>query len=182
MKKRIAAILALCMIFTLAACGKKAPEPTPAPTPVPTAAPAPTPAPTPDPTPVQTPEPLPIQPDLPAVHDEALNQIFEAVLGVYPGSAGCSLRAARCAAWLLDWGMETKLTDDDIYSAVGCWLDEQDDERLHLFLESILSVYDRCSRVYPRAHAGPDAGADTRAPAHPARSARRTRRGPQPEL
>ena len=98
MKKRIAAILALCIIFTLAACGKKAAEPTPAPTPVPTAAPAPTPAPTPDPTPVQTPEPLPIQPDLPAVHDEALNQIFEAVLGVYPGSAGCSLRAARCAA------------------------------------------------------------------------------------
>ena len=144
MKNRIAAILALCIIFTLAACEKKAPEPTPAPTPVPTAAPAPTPAPTPDPTPVQTPEPLPIQPDLPAVHDEALNQIFEAVLGVYPGSAGCSLRAARCAAWLLDWGAETKLTDDDIYSAVGCWLDEQTDERLHLFLESILSVYDRC--------------------------------------
>ena len=95
MKKRIAAILALCIIFTLAACGKKAPEPTPAPTPVPTAASAPTPAPTPDPTPVQTPEPLPIQPDLPAVHDEALNQIFEAVLGVYPGSAGSSLRAGR---------------------------------------------------------------------------------------
>ena len=55
-----------------------------------------------------------------------------------------SWAAARCAAWLLDWGAETKLTDDDIYSAVGCWLDEQDDERLHLFLESILSVYDRC--------------------------------------
>ena len=142
MKRLFALSLALCMIFSFAACGKQAAEPTPAPTPIPTAAPPPTP--TPEPTPAPTPEPLPIQPDLPPVHDEALNQIFEAVLGVYPGSAGCSLRAARCAAQLLDWGAETKLTDDEIYSAVGCWLDEQDDERLHLFLESILSVYDRC--------------------------------------
>lgn len=144
MKKIYAVILALCMILALAACGKKSVEPTPAPTPSPTVVPAPTPAPTPDPTPVNTPEPLPIQPDLPAVHDEALNQIFESVLRVYPGSAGCSLRAASCAARLLDWGAETALTDDDIYSAVGCWLDEQNDERLATFLESILSVYDRC--------------------------------------
>ena len=76
--------------------------------------------------------------------DAALEQIFEAVLSVYPGSAGSSLRAARCAAWLLDWGAVTSLTDDEIYSAVGSWLDQQDDERLRVFLESILSVYDRC--------------------------------------
>ena len=144
MKKLLSMILALCMLFTLTACGKKSAEPRPAPTPAPTEAPSPTPEPTPEPTPAPTPEPLPIQPELPPVHDEALNRIFEGVLGVYPGSAGCSLRAARCAAWLLDWGAETTLTDDEIYSAVGCWLDEQDDERLAIFLESILSVYDRC--------------------------------------
>ena len=142
MKRFLSICLILIMLLSLTACGKKAVEPTPAPTPVPTV--APTPEPTPEPTPAPTPEPLPLIPDLPPVHDEALNQIFEAVLGVYPSSAGCSLRAARCAAWLLDWGTQTTLTDDEIYSAVGCWLDEQDDERLALFLESILSVYDRC--------------------------------------
>ena len=139
MKKRMIIILSLFVLLTLAACGKAAPAPSAAPTPVVTE----TPAPTPEPTPVSTPEPLPLVPDLPEVHDEALEQIFEAVLSVYPGSAGSSLRAARCAAWLLDWGTVTTLTDDEIYSAVGSWLDEQDDERMQVFLESILSVYDR---------------------------------------
>ena len=142
MKRIFIIFLALCMLLSLPACGKK--NAAPAQTPVPTEVPTPTPEPTPEPTPLPTPEPLPIQPELPPVHDETLNQIFEGVLSVYPGSAGCSLRAARCAAWLLDWGAETPLTDDEIYSAVGCWLEEQNDERLQIFLESILSVYDRC--------------------------------------
>lgn len=143
MKKRMIVLLSLLALFTLAACGKAAPAPTAAPVPVVTESPAPTPEPTPEPTPVPTPEPLPLIPDLPEVHDEALEQIFEAVLSVYPGSAGSSLRAARCAAWLLDWGAVTTLTDDEIYSAVGSWLDQQDDARMQIFLESILPVYDR---------------------------------------
>ena len=143
MKKRTIVILSLLALLSLAACGKAAPAPTPTPAPVVTETPAPTPAPTPEPTPVPTPEPLPLIPDLPEVHDEALEQIFEAVLSVYPGTAGTSLRAARCAAWLLDWGAVTTLTDDEIYSAVGSWLDEQDDARMQTFLESFLSVYDR---------------------------------------
>ena len=144
MKKITILILVLCTLLALAACGKAAPAPTPTPAPVVTETPAPTPEPTPEPTPTPTPTPLPLIPDLPEIHDEALEQIFEAVLSVYPGSAGCSLRAARCAAWLLDWGAVTSLTDDEIYSAVGSWMDEQDSERLNIFLESILSVYDRC--------------------------------------
>jgi predicted small lipoprotein YifL len=144
MKKRILVLFALLSLLVLAACGKAAPAPTPTPAPVVTETPAPTPEPTPEPTPAPTPTPLPLIPDLPEIHDEALEQIFEAVLSVYPGSAGCSLRAARCAACLLDWGTVTSLTDDEIYSAVGSWLDEQDSERLNIFLESILSVYDRC--------------------------------------
>ena len=143
MKKRMILILSLFVLLTLAACGKAAPAPSAVPAPVVTETPAPTPEPTPEPLPLSTPEPLPLVPDLPEVHDEALEQIFEAVLSVYPGSAGSSLRAARCAAWLLDWGTVTTLTDDEIYSAVGSWLDEQDDERMQIFLESILSVYDR---------------------------------------
>ena len=141
MKRTISLILAVCMIFALAACGKKAPAPTPTPTLVET--PEPTPAPTPAPTPTATPEPPPLAPELPPVRDEALFNIFEGVLSVYPGTAGSSLRAARVAAWLLDWGAETKLTDDEIYSAVGTWMDGQSSERLQLFLESILAVYDQ---------------------------------------
>ena len=143
MKKGTIIILTLFVLLSLAACGKAAPAPTAAPTPVVTEMPSPSPEATPEPTPVSTPEPLPLIPDLPEVHDEALEQIFEAVLSVYPGTAGTSLRAARCAAWLLDWGAVTTLTDDEIYSAVGSWLDEQDDERMQTFLESFLSVYDR---------------------------------------
>lgn len=144
MKKRIALILALCMLFTLCACARKAAPEAPSPAPAPAETAAPTPAPTPTPEPTATPEPLPLAPELPPVHDEALNAVLDEVLTVYPGTAGSSLRAAACAARLLDWGMETELTDDEIYSAVGCWLDEQDDRSLQIFLESILSVYDRC--------------------------------------
>lgn len=144
MKRIVILFFILCMLLPLTACGKRGAAPTPEPLAAET--PAPTPEPTAEPTPfvpTPTPEPLPLIPDLPPVYDAALAEIFEGVLQVYPGTAGSSLRAARCAAWLLDWGTETKLTDDEIYSAVGCWLDEQDDERLKTFLESILAVYDR---------------------------------------
>lgn len=144
MKRILMITLALFVLLSLTACGKKAPAATPTPAPVPTATPAPTPEPTPAPTPTPTPEPLPLAPDLPEIHDAALEDIFEGVLSVYPGTAGSSLRAARCAAWLLDWGAVTSLTDDEIYSAVGSWMDKQSDERLAIFLESILAVYDRC--------------------------------------
>ena len=132
MRKTMLFMLLLCMLVLLAACGRQGAAPTPEPVTAPTQAPAP------------TPEPLPLMPELPEVHDAALEEIFEGVLSVYPGTAGSSLRAARCAAWLLDWGSVTKLTDDEIYSAVGTWMDGQNDERLRVFLESILAVYDRC--------------------------------------
>ena len=137
MKRILMITLALFVLLSLAACGKKAPAATPTPAPVPTETPAPTPEPTPEPTPAPTPEPLPLAPELPEIHDAALEEIFEGVLSVYPGTAGSSLRAARCAAWLLDWGAVTSLTDDEIYSAVGSWMDKQSDERLSTFLESM---------------------------------------------
>ena len=137
MKKAFALILSLCMVFALAGCAQKSAAPTPAPAAAPTETPAPTPEPTPEPTPTATPEPPPLMPELPAVHDEALSQILEATLSVYPGSAGSSLRAARVAAWLLDWGAVTELTDDEIYSAVGTWMDGQDSERLFLEVHKV---------------------------------------------
>ena len=81
-------------------------------------------------------------PELPPVHDAALNAVLSEVLTVWPGSAGCSLRAVERAARLLDWGMATTLSDDEIYSAVGCFLDELSDEDLLTFFESFYSVYD----------------------------------------
>ena len=38
--------------------------------------------------------------------------------------------------------MGTSLSDDEIYSAVGCFLDELSDEDLLAFFESFYSVYD----------------------------------------
>ena len=143
MKKYLALFLALSMIFAIAACGKKSGAPAPAPTASPTAAPTPEPTPEATPVPTATPEPPPLVPDLPPVYDEDLSRILEATLSVQPGTAGSSLRAARVAAWLLDWGAVTKLTDDEIYSAVGTWLDAQSSERLQVFLESFLAVYDQ---------------------------------------
>ena len=139
----VAIALALIMLLSLSACSGKEAEvvvvtEVPATmepvsfSPEPTAAPEPTPEPT----------PVPIQPELPPVNDEALNAILDSITSdVQPGTAGSSLKAANCAAKLLDWGAATSLNDDEIYSAVGCWLDEQSDERLLMFFESFYSVY-----------------------------------------
>lgn len=143
--KRISALLmALILIFAFTACGRKAETP-----PTPAAEPAGTPAPTetedvpetPVPTLTPTPEPVPLIPDLPEVHDAALEAILSDVLLVYPGAAGSSLRGAACASRLLDWGMVTELSDDGIYSATGCFLDTLGDQDLLLFFESLDTVY-----------------------------------------
>ena len=143
MKRFFALMMALIMLLCLCACNKEPVEDVAVLTeepvmaePLVTAEPTPSPEPTPEPTPV------PIQPTLPPVNDTALNAILDDMLErVQPGSAGSSLRAAQCAAALLDWGTTTQLTDDEIYSAVGCWLDMQDDDRLLLFFDCFYSVY-----------------------------------------
>lgn len=149
MKKILTALvilLVLIMLLSLSACGKEEPVKDvvvltevpvmaePVKTPEPTA--------TPEPEPTPEPTPIPIQPELPEVVDEALNAILDSITAdVHPGTAGSSLRAAQCAAKLLAWGESSNLTDDEIYSAVGCWLDEQSDERLLMFFDSFYSVY-----------------------------------------
>jgi hypothetical protein len=142
MKKVISLLLISIMLLTLCACGKEPEAEVVVVTEVPIMA-EPVNS-TPEPTPEATPEPtpIPIQPELPPVNDAALNHILDSIVSnVKPGSSGTSLRAAQCAGALLDWGMVTKLNDDEIYSAVGCWLDEQSDENLLIFFESFYSVY-----------------------------------------
>ena len=142
MKKALALLLALTLIPALAACGRRA-EHTPADTPSPTPAATATAAPVPTPEPTPKPTPVPLIPDLPEVHDAALEAILADVLTVHPGSAGSSLRSAAVAARLLDWGMATGLNDDEIYSATGCFLDTLGDQDLLVFFESLDAVYDR---------------------------------------
>ena len=139
--KRFAVLLAALLLFSLAACGKRA-EPAPSAAPAaPTAAPAEEPAPTETPAPTPTPSPVPLIPELPELRDPALEAILTDVLSVCPGAAGSSLRGAACAARLLDWGMATPLNDDEIYSATGCFLDTLSDQDLLLFFESLDTVY-----------------------------------------
>ncbi len=148
MKKTVFLIVLLFCLCIYGCSTRHEAVPNGAPTASPSSVPAPLPSPvltpSPAPAPSSTPEAPPLVPELPEIHDAALEGIFEGVLSVYPGSAGSSLRAAKCASWLLDWGAVTNLTDDEIYSAVGSWLEQQSDDRMHVFLESILKVYDCC--------------------------------------
>jgi len=156
MKKTLCIILILLLVPGLFACGREMPDamsaaqpsavptaaPTPTPTPVPTATPTPTPAPTPRPEPTATPVPAPTPEP---VVDEALNNILDSITdNIMPGSAGSSLRAVQCAAALLDWGMTTSLSEDEIVYATYSWMDTLDDQRFTQFRECILSCYKAC--------------------------------------
>ncbi len=143
--KRILCILFCCaLLLPFCGCARKNVEPTPTPPVIPDVTAMPTEAPAPEPSAAPTPEPTPIPliPDLPEVHDPALEAILPEVLNVWPGAAGCSLRAARVAAQLLDWGMTTELDDDGIYAAIGSYLDTLNDEDFMAFREAFYSVYD----------------------------------------
>ena len=143
MKRFFALTLVFILLLSLSACGEPVAEVvvvTEAPVMMEPVKPEPTLTPEPEPTPEPT--PIPIQPELPEVVDEALNAILDDITtNVMPGSSGSSLRAAQCAAKLLAWGESSELTDDEIYSAVGSWLDMQDDEHLLLFFDSFYPVY-----------------------------------------
>ncbi len=144
MKRFFALLAAFVLLLSTAACGKHT-EHTPAPASEPPVTPAATepaqPSESPAPPPTPAPTPIPLIPELPEVHDAELEALLSDVLTVYPGTAGSSLRGAACAARLLDWGMNTTLSDDGIYSATGCFLDTLDDQSLLVFFESLDTVY-----------------------------------------
>ena len=146
MKKFTGILLALIMSVSLCACAPREAETiiieqTPTPAPVETAQAVAQPETPETDTPEAPGEDAPAE--IPPVWDESLNAILDCVTwNVRPGSAGCSLRAIQVASALLDWGTETGLSDDEIYSAVGCYMDTLDSDGLSLYLESILNVYD----------------------------------------
>ncbi len=146
-KRVICCILVTVMAAGICACGEKPGEvvrenETPAPVYV---QPAFAPAAQPTPEPTVEPSPVPLIPSFPPVWDESLNSVLDEITDdVRPGSSGSSLRAVCCAAHLLDWAHTSSLTDDEVYSAVQCWMETLDNERLNNFLNSVLDVYDRC--------------------------------------
>ena len=116
-------ILALSTLFALCACssGEQA---------QPTAAPA-----------EQTPQPE--QPNVAAEEEQtaALNALLEGfATGIQAGSVGSSLKAVSQAAKLLDWGMSTGMTDEQISAAVDAYLGEMDDAARSEYLMQIESL------------------------------------------
>ncbi len=137
MKKLILLLTALTMLLSLAACTDEVEvsvQETPALEPFFTAAPAETPAPA----------------DAPADNSAdtaAQLQALDALLtditdSVRPGSSGCSLRATRCAAALLDWSTDCAVGAEEIESAVSQWMSAQDADRLSIFTESMSFLSD----------------------------------------
>lgn len=74
---------------------------------------------------------------------ERLNELRESVR---VGTAGSSLAAAQQAANLLDWGMDTTLSAEEIQSAVQEWysaIDPADEEEVQMQLSAVASAVEQ---------------------------------------
>lgn len=138
MKKTLIFTLGLALLLSLCACSREVEvvaEETPALDPLVTAAPAMTQEPA---EPAMTQEPADS-----AAEAEALGLLLTDITdSVRPGSSGCSLRAVRCAAGLLDWAAACTMSGEQIGAAVAEWTAEQDAERLAIFTESLRFIAD----------------------------------------
>lgn len=132
MKRILALILTAALTTALCACSREVEvvaQETPALDPLVTAAPEPTPA-----------EPAAqVEPEVDAAaQTEALNALLTDITeSVRPGSSGCSLRAARCTAALLDWCAACSISDEAIVEAVDQWVAAQTADSQALFTESM---------------------------------------------
>ena len=139
MKKLFALILALAMVFALAACTDETEVVTAESAAPQTAAPEASTEPSPE-------AAIPAQPtaeDIAAL-STALDDL---TASVRPGSSGCSLRAVISAAELLDWGSATAMDSEQISAAVTDWTADKDEATLSIFKESLLSVSDTCQQL-----------------------------------
>jgi len=117
MKKIIALLLVCIAVFSLCACSKKASEATPAP--VETAAP------TEAPVPAETPAPETLKAESTPVPTESPNEsvsldqlMADFATDIQAGSAGSSLKAVKQAVRLIQWGLATEMTTDEIFKTV----------------------------------------------------------------
>ena len=79
-------------------------------------------------------------------HDEeALDAILSGISGqVYPGTAGCTLKAVPHAGALLDWCLTTTLTADQASEAVLAWQSEQTEEVQAALPEQMQLIAETC--------------------------------------
>lgn len=79
-------------------------------------------------------------------HDEeALDAILSDISGqVYPGTAGCTLKAVPHAGALLDWCLTTTLTADQASEAVLAWQSEQTEEVQAALPEQMQLIAETC--------------------------------------
>lgn len=138
MKKTICAILAGTMLLTLCACGTKKTETSTSPAasestqPTASASAAPSVSPA-----AQT-----------ADDSAALTGVLDQIsAGMEVGTAGSSLKAAKYAASLLDWGMATKMSKDEIKSAVVAWLTPKGNDAQKAFADQYSAVKDTVAQV-----------------------------------
>lgn len=128
MKKILILIFALSLVFSLVACA--------APTVDNSAAPTPTPVPSVN----LADRELELYGALPGeILLEDLMADF--AVKIQPGSAGCSLKAVSQAARLMDWGMDTAMSEEEIFAAVDFFLSGLD-EATHAEYMSALELLD----------------------------------------
>ena len=131
MKKAICAILAGTMLLTLCACGTKKTETSTSP------------AASTQPTVSASAAPSASSAAQTADDSAALTNVLDQISsGMEVGTAGSSLKAAKYAAALLDWGMTTKMSTDDIKSAVVAWLSPKGNDAQTAFADKYAAVKD----------------------------------------
>lgn len=139
-------MLALALVLSLAACGTTQAQdaPDPAVTALPTATDTPAPelpeAPAASPTAVPTLEPT-------ASPDPANTATLTAILteiseSYYPGTAGCSLTAARMAGELLDWNAENRPQADAVAAETQAFFASLTADQAAAFPELLRGIYD----------------------------------------
>ena len=130
MKKTICAVLAGTVLLTLCACGVKKTGASPSPSPS-------TPA-------TESVSPSAAPSSSPAAQDtdtKTLTALLDEInSGMEIGTAGSSLKATKFAAALLDWGMATKLSGDDIFKATVAWLSPKGNDEGVAFGEKYAAV------------------------------------------
>ena len=130
MKKTICAVLAGTMLLALCACGAKKPGTSPSPAVTESAQPSET--------PVASPS---ASSESSAAADTALTDVLDRINNnMEPGTAGSSLKAAKLAAALLDWGETTKLSADQIKAETVAWLTPKGNDEQSSFAEKYTAV------------------------------------------
>lgn len=128
MKKKICIALVGTMLLALCACGAKKTETTASPAASASASPAVS----------ESAAPL----TSPAAEGAGLTDVLDGINGMETGTAGSSLKAAKYAAALLDWGQGTKLSRDEVKSAVVAWLSPKGNDAQTAFAEKYTVVRD----------------------------------------